>query len=137
MGNSGAVTTSGGTITLDSDSDGSGVGAITLGAYTHLTSNGGDITLSGGANVTTGYARSIYLDIGNGIDSGSGNIVLRGIGAAGGGRGVYAHFSSLISSMGNITVTGTGIGATDGAWLDALSITTGGNISVTGTAGSV
>jgi hypothetical protein len=55
------ITTNGGDVTYWSDSDASAQGAICIGNATGSTSvitNGGAITLSGGANITTGFAAS-------------------------------------------------------------------------------
>ena len=93
-GSTGDITTNGGDITLWSDSDTSGLGYINLlfttldsrtstdrVASTH-TSGGGDITLSGGTNLNTGFAQSTDFLSAIRVDnspfySGGGDILVR------------------------------------------------------------
>ncbi len=123
----------------DSDADG---GAIFIKPGASISSNGGDITLSGGLDVSTGYAfgRDSQAGLSNGIliagssiTSGGGNIIMRGKGAAVPGdmsaAGLHADFlgnnasgiyianngatnAAVNSGTGTISLTGTGI-ATD------------------------
>lgn len=75
--------------TLWSDSDATNGGYIwmdeTAGIGATINSNGGNITLSGGSNTSTGYAEGVNGTQGNGIlmdtatlQSGGGNIIIRG-----------------------------------------------------------
>jgi filamentous hemagglutinin family protein len=93
-------------VVLRSDSDADG-GAIFMKPDSGISSNGGDITLSGGADVSTGYAfgRDSVAGLSNGIliagasiTSDGGNIIMRGKGAAVPGdisaAGLHADFSS-------------------------------------------
>jgi len=72
-----------GDITLWSDSDASGLGYISLATNSDLTSNGGNITLSGGADLTTGYASAnntsgVLIGSNLTINSNGGDILVRG-----------------------------------------------------------
>ncbi len=84
-----SVTTSDGNVTYWADSDGTGGGAIFIDRST-ITSGGGAITMSGGSDIATGYAqgRDSVANLSNGItilgatlNSGNGDIILRGKGA--------------------------------------------------------
>lgn len=120
------IETAGGSIILQSDSDASGRGYVRLGLPTdsgasHLRSNGGNIYLSGGLNPATGYAMadttgnptgysaagvSIY---GYEIESGAGNVVIRGSSQNIGNtstRTVFIRKNSTASSL--ISATGAG-----------------------------
>ncbi|MDE3060057.1 MAG: filamentous hemagglutinin N-terminal domain-containing protein, partial [Pseudomonadota bacterium] len=160
-----AISTNGGNITM-----GGGSGAITagsgyavgsggtqiIGIYVNnvaVNAGGGNIIMNGegwgGANTASSGVR-----IGNGTSgsvttSGSGTIQIYGIGRGGGAGGNYGvevdGGSSIVSVDGNITVSGTGGGASSGGSNYGVYIastsntaikTTGrGNISVTGQGG--
>ncbi|MEY3537420.1 MAG: hypothetical protein RL645_234 [Actinomycetota bacterium] len=87
--------TSGGPITLWSNSDASGSGAINMGNFSKLTSGGGAITLAGSANNTetapSGYARSNGSTYPNGVTLGS---------------SVQTGNVELLSGGGDITIKG-------------------------------
>jgi hypothetical protein len=90
-----SITTSGGDATLWADSDGNGVGYINIagGLASGISTGGGAIFLGGGTDLATGYARGsdeadgevalvkrggIQLRSGSVLNSGGGNITLRG-----------------------------------------------------------
>ena len=113
-------------------------GAIVMNPGSKISSNGGDITLGGGTNLTTGYAqgRDNAGDYSNGIalfgaqrNSAGGNITLRGTGAAAAGTwqngaegalGVLlgvsddTHDTIINSGTGTISITGFGTLASNG-----------------------
>ncbi len=136
------------TITLNSNRDGAGTGAIVMGSGTSLVSNGGDITLGGGndpaATAAVGTSSNIDgLNIAGDINAGGGNISLRGTGGANIGgsfnNGVYVN-GGMISTTGAgaITVVGQGGGSTGGSVNHGIRIsgnfaTQHGDISLTGT----
>ena len=90
QGASSRVTTDGGNVTYDSNANDAGAGYIWLqgasaGGGAAIVTHGGDITLSGGRDVATGYATGDGAGNGNGVTldtvsllSGGGNIVVRG-----------------------------------------------------------
>ena len=118
------------------DSDASGGGAIWLGKGntsgssidTTISTNGGNITLSGGSDVTTGYAEGVNGIVGNGVTldraqlvSAGGNIVIRGrssttntsiastdAASSGNTNGIRLHGGNTIDA-GNGTISLTGI----------------------------
>jgi hypothetical protein len=88
-------TTTGGDVTLWADSDGNGTGYVRLLNNTSIVTSGGNITLGGGSDITTGYARGfatadasvtdatlyisgVHLNTSASLSSGGGNITLRG-----------------------------------------------------------
>jgi len=154
IGPSGAVNSSGGSIVLNSDRDGIGGGAIRMDVGSSLSSRGGDIILGGGSDPRTGYATGatglasgvlasgIILSSAT-IDTGDGEVSIRGLGrsgdAAGGVRGV-SILSSNITARGGLSVEGVGgdASANQGQGINIFdtSITTGslGSISLRGRA---
>jgi hypothetical protein len=87
------ITTSTGDVVLWADSDDQGDGYVLMGASSEIQSSGGDVTLGGGADISTGYAKGaatqdteaynlyisgVHLRNGTSINSGGGNITLRG-----------------------------------------------------------
>ena len=120
--------------TLWSDSDATGGGYIWLkgsgASGATITSGGGFITLSGGSDITTGYATGDTTTNGNGIlldnatlQSGGGNIILRGKSAATATTVVTSQTSSdntdgirltgsdvIDSGTGTIRLTGVAVG---------------------------
>ena len=83
----GVDTTASGSITLNSDWDASGAGAISLAAGSNLISSGaGDITLGGGSNPLTGNA----------------------VGVSGYGSGIMLDATTIQSAGGIITMNGQG-----------------------------
>lgn len=125
-------TLGGGDIVFQADSDASGLGSIRLGAHLHtggrgaLTSNGGDIILSGGLDPATGFAYATTdVSPGSGSDTrayggvaiygfqlnaGGGDITIRGIGyTSASTRGVMLEAND--STPGNTTIETTGDGA--------------------------
>lgn len=145
-------------IILNADSDANSLGNVNVGINSTLTSNGGDITIGGGANPATTAA----FGFGSGgsalvpgvvlqqctITSGGGAISIRGNGSAvSGGHGIIlvsasSTNASVGSSAGNITLVGTsgafsgahGITQSNSATTSTLITTTTGDISLTGAA---
>lgn len=142
-------------VTLNSDSDATNGGMIWLqtaggtAAGASISSNGGNITLSGGTDVTTGYAQGRTSTNGNGItldeatlNSSGGNILLRGKGSTGAPtaiaskdnlasstntNGVRLHGSNTINTgAGTLSVYGVaqGTGASNGIELSQTGTTT-------------
>ena len=119
-----------------------------------ITSNGGNITLGGGANVAVGYA------VGSGsvtdgitlyqatISAGAGNVTLNGKGKSTGGTGVYIHGngsatstannSGITTTTGHITVNGFGVSGSNGIYFhlpNTYIVSTSGNIVLNATGG--
>lgn len=132
------ITANGGNITVHANGEGNG-GNITI-ANATINSQGGNITMGGGTDLTTGYAIGNYTDK-NGIyltnailTAGAGHISLRGKGI----NGIKLdNGSQLVTTTGKITLTGTGRGLgaagimmTDGSKLQAA----GGTITLAGSA---
>ena len=118
--NSGAITTQAGSVTFWSDSDATSGGGIQTGRGTSINTNGGALTMSGGTNTSTGYAKGTAnsshrgVNMQGSISTGAGNIILRGEdaateGAAGGnwGAGVLLNDdASIATTSGTVTITG-------------------------------
>ncbi|MBI1275452.1 filamentous hemagglutinin N-terminal domain-containing protein, partial [bacterium] len=138
---------------MNSDYDGSLAGAISLGSGTSITTNGGDITLSGGTNYLTGYAYGtasnadgIFLNSAT-LTAGNGNVVLRGHGQNNGSvtsRGVVMSGGVSATGGGTISITGVGAKATSGNNIGLAGINSqatisavDGLISFNGTGGQV
>jgi len=157
--NTGAsITTTGGPfdITLNSDRDASGAGAISLAPGTVVSSGGGAITLGGGADPFTTSAMGTAASSGHGVrindatlSAGAGDISVRGQGRTGGtaleaGVKIEGTAPSIQTSTGAITIFGqggsSGVAASQGVNLlgiGSASITTaGGDIALTGIGGS-
>ena len=143
-------------VVLNSDADASGAGRIALDLANEIRSNGGNVTLGGGADPTTGYAvgdgagggaqHGVRLN-GASIVAGAGNVSIRGRGAAGTtlAEGVRLQNAAVVSTTtGSITLTGIGgAGALGGSNRGIHLIDAGttissldGTISLTGTGGS-
>jgi hypothetical protein len=116
------INTHGGALLFDSDSDGSGQGDIRIGLPTDsspssLITGGGNLTLSGGTNPTTGYGMATTADVPSGgwasgtacygctLNAGGGNIIVRG------GSSNLGNISTRALTISNIS-TGSGIPAT-------------------------
>jgi hypothetical protein len=128
----GSLTTSGGAITLWSDSDNVNEGGILVGSGAAINSNGGDVTLGGGNGATAadGYAKataninsasnSAYSGIRliGSISAGAGDVVLRGqdsskVGTTSHNSGIEIEKPASISTTsGNIDVEGTLVSGT-------------------------
>jgi hypothetical protein len=138
-------------VVLNSNSDASGTGAIRLQSGTVITSNGGDITLGGGANPLTTPAlgnatipHGIFLDSAT-LTAGAGAINLRGQGAAAASGtfngGVTLNGTALVqTTSGNITSVAQGGTLGTGSYGFEINggqvATATGAINITGTAGS-
>jgi CHAT domain-containing protein len=137
-------------VTLNSDADSSGAGAIALNSGAVINSDGGNIILGGGNdplnNPAQGTATNpvgIALEGAN-INSGSGNISIQGTGID---SGSLAHGISLLNGAtvestgtGTISLNGTGGSGTESnrgiSIVDSSSISSeNGNINLTGTGG--
>jgi filamentous hemagglutinin family protein len=101
-------------VTLWSDSDNSGLGGITI-TNAAITTNGGNVTMGGGADPTANPARgtsTFGVQLNNGdISTGAGNISIRGRGEPGGASniGVYVLGGSVLqTTSGDISLIGTG-----------------------------
>ncbi len=120
---SSAINTNG-NVTLNSDWDGVGVGAIVMNSGSSIASNGGNITLGGGtagdgtgnAVGTSTYINGVYLT-GATLNAGGGNIAVSGTGYAATSlaNGIYVTGTSTIQTngAGTITLNGTGGAGTD------------------------
>lgn len=161
------ISSQGGDITLQSDSDASGVGSIRLGRSADATagtisSGGGDVTLSGGLDPTTGYAMASsdfvvskpaagVASFGFNVQAGGGAILVRGSSGPNGSistRGILLESNAASRTVFETTATGTitmvGDGsqiATSNAWGMGMSgvtmRTVSGNISLSGKANTV
>lgn len=105
-------------VTLNSDSDATNGGGIWLqtatGTGASINSNGGNITLSGGSDVATGYAQGRTSTNGNGItldtatlNSSGGNILLRGKGTTGSPTAIVSSDSSSSTNTDGIRLHGS------------------------------
>jgi filamentous hemagglutinin family protein len=137
-------------VTLNSDMNAIGLGAIKL-STASIVSNGGNILLAGGVNAAASAvgegsnANGILLDAAT-LRSGAGSITLRGRGQtlSSSARGVDVVNSSLIqSTSGAITIVATGGGAGTSNSNDGVRIfsgsdvsSAGGAITLTGTGGA-
>ncbi|WP_437185267.1 filamentous hemagglutinin N-terminal domain-containing protein [Planctomicrobium sp. SH668] len=153
----GDITTQGGAITLNSNRDASGAGAISLGSGTLLTSNGGNITLGGGVDPLTTAALGTASNV-QGIrlvsamlNAQGGNISLRGQGDAAStisdyltsAHGLFLNDSTLqTNGGGTIALTGLGGGADSSGSNFGVSLYAGstvsaqnGTITINGTGG--
>lgn len=137
-------------VVLNSDSDANGSGAIVMNNGSGITSNGGNVSLYGGAN-SSGFAtgnatnsNGISLN-GATISSGSGNVTLSGKSHTSGSSvfGVIMDNSAAINTTSG-TVTLTGTGQTTGQYgygmliRNGAKITTGtGNVTINATGSNV
>ncbi|MCO6456926.1 MAG: Ig-like domain-containing protein [Pirellulaceae bacterium] len=134
-------------VTFNSDRNAAGGGGIALNSGTNINSNGGHITLGGGASPLTTPARGTSDTSSDGVrmDSsqliaGTGNISVRGEGPD---EGVEAIFSAAFqTTTGNITIDGRSTATTgDFRYGAAISGTTqvssvDGDIQITGQGGN-
>ena len=121
-------------------------GRIELGDSVNLLSNGGDITLGGGSNLSTGYAdglsvaHGIYTGQSSNIVANGGNIIMRGTTSWGAAPQAMA-ISSTISTSGSGSITLNGSAGSGGAdWTygillrnSAVVQAENGTINITGT----
>ena len=104
-------------VTLNSDSDGNGSGAIVMNGGSSVLSNGGNITLGGGANPLVNPAVGNATNR-NGVNltsavlrAGVGNINIRGTGVAGianTNSGILVSATEISTTSGSIMLEGTG-----------------------------
>jgi filamentous hemagglutinin family protein len=149
---------------LNADTDANGAGNIQMGASSSITSNGGNIVMGGGTCTSTGCTASatgyadatgqregIYLAGSSGnlvsLNSGGGNIFLKGNGltTAGSGQydyGVFLNYASLNSSGGTLNITGNGGGTgnwsiNEGIHAENSTLSSGaGNLTLSGLGGN-
>jgi filamentous hemagglutinin family protein len=150
-----ASTATGGlNVTLDANDTGAaGGGAVNVSSTVSITTNGGNITMGGGGDPTTGSAVGNKFDT-NGVligssaqfHSGGGNITMNGTGANAAGTvdGVNIGNAVLDNGTGGlITIIGNG-GATTGGASNGIAIAsnaqigveTGGAVTLNGTGGT-
>jgi hypothetical protein len=144
------LTTANSPITLWSNADASGSGAVQLGDFTKLNSTGGAITLAGGGSATeaspsgaaTGYSNNIRgVTIGvnqaaGNVDilSAGGNIVINGYTAANitWANGVtITNGTNINSGTGTIAITGNTSGAGSATSSMGVEVSGGGAVSTT------
>ncbi len=109
-----------------------------------LSSNGGLIAMYGQSDLASGFASGYASGIslaGVDIDSGGGNVVLRGHStgddASSSDAGVYLDGTNIYSYGGDVEIHGTGAGDTNGVNASFGSIVTdGGNVSILGEGGT-
>ncbi|MBI1313734.1 hypothetical protein GC176_20775, partial [bacterium] len=134
------VSSDGGDITVNSDSDGTGGGGIYVdGAI--VSSSGGNIVLGGGADptlnpaVATGFlgGQGVTVDAGE-LNSGTGDISIRGASALSDDAVDFSSVAVATTTSGNITIIGDSTGGDDGVDIDSGSMvsTVSGNITLTG-----
>lgn len=139
-------------VVLNSGRQASGIGSVTIGAGAQVVSNGGDITIGGGADPATGAAlgggttSNGFRMQGGGtsqstgalLSSGAGNITINAAGSTASGITMQsAGYSTILSTSGNITINGVA-----GANTSGINMSTGnntisslsGNITLNGTA---
>jgi hypothetical protein len=147
------ITAAGGDVTLWADSDGNGSGYIqtTGGANSGITTGGGNITLGGGTDIATGYARGaaladpglfvngvntvyisgVHLRDGTNINSGGGNITMRGRNVGDNQSriqfGIMGHNTTVDAGNGKITLTGLAGGSGGFGAANAQGISNWGN----------
>jgi hypothetical protein len=127
------VTTNGGSVTLWGDSDGNGSGYTQLFTNAAITSGGGAITMGGGLDIATGYARGeatrdtdsepdftlytagVHLRAGSSLSSAGGDITLRGqnlnTSASAMVFGVFGKQTTIDSGTGKISITALATGS--------------------------
>ena len=141
------TTVTGGDITLNSDKNAAGSGAIAMNA-TSITTNDGNFVAGGGADPSTGYAigsngatqSGVLIENGSSINTAQGDIAILGEARTGfDGSGIELVDSQLITTTGDIALTGrTSTGslalASAGVEINGSDIqTTRGAVTVDGT----
>ncbi len=140
-------------VTLNSDSDASGAGAIVMNSGSTIVTNGGNVVLGGGADPTATAAMGQAANVsgvslsGATITAGGGNVSIRGTGY---NTTTNSNYGVALTSTSSVTTTGTGTitvvgaggggsgnsGSNYGTYLSGSTITAvNGAISVTGTGG--
>jgi len=133
-------------VTLNSNAVNGGAGSVQLMSGSSISSDGGNIQLGSatygaiGTSAGTTYNRGVYM-IGASINAGTGNITIAGTGLNTGStsNGVEINSSTLQTSGGTISITGTGGAASsDGVVLANGTVIKAGTgaISITGVGGS-
>lgn len=117
--NNGGVSATNGKINLVLNSDRDQLtnegGVVSLSGYALFNTNGGDITIGGGLDPTTGYATStdanagVYLYTNHTFTSGAGNILIRAKNVAASGSSVFGFYSggmAMSTTSGSISIYG-------------------------------
>ena len=114
-------TATGGDITLWANSNNGSSGKILLNSGANISTSGGNITLGGGDDITNGFAvgnsgNSVGINLaGNTLNSGGGNIILRGMSANSSNQwfdfGINIVNSTLNAGTGKVALTGIGLGS--------------------------
>jgi gliding motility-associated-like protein len=125
------ITTNGGDVTFWADKDGNGSGYVRLNSSSSISTSGGNITLGGGTDITSGYARGASVVDGS-VTGGTLYV-----------SGVHLNSAaSLSSGGGNITLRGQNEGTTNvsslqfGVWSQNATVNSGtGKIAIYGLAG--
>jgi filamentous hemagglutinin family protein len=120
---------------------GATVGSVSLGSGAQIVSNGGNITIGGGADPATGYATGGgvttigFRMVGGGslLSSGAGNILINARGATGQAFSMGTSANTIQSTSGNITINARNAGATAfgmNSGTNIIQSTGTGNISI-------
>jgi len=99
---------------------GAAVGSVSLGSGAQIVSNGGNVTIGGGTDPTTGYATGGgvttigFRMVGGGslLSSGAGNILINAKGATGQAFSMGTSANTIQSTSGNITINARNADAT-------------------------
>jgi filamentous hemagglutinin family protein len=99
---------------------GATVGSVSMGSGAQIVSNGGNITIGGGADPTTGYATGGgsttigFRMVGGGslLSSGAGNILINAKGATGQAFSMGTSANTIQTTSGNITINARNADAT-------------------------
>ncbi len=137
-----SITTQNRAITLNSDRDGAGGGAMYLEGTT-ITSNGGDITLGGGTDPSTtpalGSSNTFPIGIqliSSNLTAGGGNITLNGQGAGLVGIGI-SQTNSQVTTTGSGTINYVGTGDPNQAFNSIGIKLNGGGTKITSGGGDI
>jgi len=120
---------------------GAAVGSVSLGSGAQIVSNGGNITIGGGADPTTGYATGGgvttigFRMVGGGslLSSGAGNILINAKGATGQAFSMGTSANTIQSTSGNITINARNADATAfgmNSGINIIQSTGTGNITI-------
>ncbi|HEY9614932.1 CHAT domain-containing protein, partial [Allocoleopsis sp.] len=110
-----SITTNGGAVSLNADSDNSGAGRVLINQNAPISTLGGNITIKGNGNTNNGITAFSLLD------SEGGNITLTGTATGTGDfiRGIDIE-GGITSNGGDITLTGTSTGQGNGTQSEGI-----------------
>jgi filamentous hemagglutinin family protein len=99
---------------------GAAVGSVSLGSGAQIVTNGGNLTIGGGPDPTTGYATGGgvttigFRMVGGGslLSTGAGNIIINARGATGQAFSMGTSANTIQTTSGNITINARNAGAT-------------------------